>query len=161
MVPFLPYLSSYLEPLLSRRGCSAVPSGSCDWEGWWPTRQEQRPRGDAGSYMTGELKRGFHTVRAVISCMVVSSVVNPDLDTDSLGSLDPYPDLDSQSELRSGSRSRRAKMTHICRKIKLHFWGAGCSLLRAEGFSCSLDVLYGGLGISKCNFWPKKIEKFF
>jgi hypothetical protein len=22
---------------------------------------------------------------------------------------------------------------------------AGCSLLRAEGFSCSLDVLYGGL----------------
>ncbi len=27
------------------------------------------------------------------------------------------------------------------------FWRAGCSLLRAEGFSCSLDVLYGDLGI--------------
>ncbi len=24
------------------------------------------------------------------------------------------------------------------------FWSAGCSLLRAESFSCSLDVLYGG-----------------
>ncbi len=29
------------------------------------------------------------------------------------------------------------------------FWSAGCSLLRTEGFSCSLGVLYGGLGISK------------
>ncbi len=26
---------------------------------------------------------------------------------------------------------------------------AGCSLLRAEGFFCNLDVLYGGLGIGK------------
>ncbi len=32
------------------------------------------------------------------------------------------------------------------------FWSAGCSLLRAEGFSCSLNVLLGGLGISKLNF---------
>jgi hypothetical protein len=30
------------------------------------------------------------------------------------------------------------------------------SLLRAEGFSCSLDVLYGGLGISKLQFLIKK-----
>ncbi len=30
---------------------------------------------------------------------------------------------------------------------------AGCSLLRAEGFFCSLDVLYGGLGIGKFSFW--------
>jgi hypothetical protein len=32
--------------------------------------------------------------------------------------------------------------------------------LRAEGFSCSLDVLYGGLGIStvNCNFDLKKKE---
>ncbi len=29
------------------------------------------------------------------------------------------------------------------------FLRTGCSLLRAEGFSCSLGVLYGGLGISK------------
>jgi hypothetical protein len=26
---------------------------------------------------------------------------------------------------------------------------AGCSLLKAEGFFCSLDVLSGGLGIGK------------
>ncbi len=40
----------------------------------------------------------------------------------------------------------------------------GCSFLRAEGFSCSLDVLYGGLSISKMrvfnqyffNFWSSK-----
>ncbi len=29
------------------------------------------------------------------------------------------------------------------------FQRAGCSLLRAEGFSCNLDVLHGGLGIKK------------
>jgi hypothetical protein len=27
------------------------------------------------------------------------------------------------------------------------FSSAGCSLLRAEGFFCSLEILYGGLGI--------------
>ncbi len=35
------------------------------------------------------------------------------------------------------------------------FWS---SLLRAEGFSCSLGVLYGGLGISKLQFLIKKIK---
>ncbi len=38
------------------------------------------------------------------------------------------------------------------------FWSAGCSLLRAESFSCSLGVLYGGLGISKLQFLIKKIK---
>ncbi len=38
------------------------------------------------------------------------------------------------------------------------FWRAGCSLLRAEGFSCSLDVLYGDLRISKLK---NKIQIFF
>ncbi len=38
------------------------------------------------------------------------------------------------------------------------FLSTGCSLLRAEGFSCSLGVLYRGLGISKLQFWIKKIE---
>ncbi len=38
------------------------------------------------------------------------------------------------------------------------FWSAGCSLLRAEGFSCSLSVLYVGLGISKLQFLIKKIK---
>jgi hypothetical protein len=38
------------------------------------------------------------------------------------------------------------------------FFSTGCSLLRTEGFSCSLGVLYGGLGISKLQFLIKKIE---
>jgi hypothetical protein len=38
------------------------------------------------------------------------------------------------------------------------FLSTGCSLLKAEGFSCSLGVLYGGLGISKLQFLIKKIE---
>ncbi len=38
------------------------------------------------------------------------------------------------------------------------FLSTGCSLLRAEGFSCSLGVLYGGLGLSKLQFLIKKIE---
>jgi hypothetical protein len=38
------------------------------------------------------------------------------------------------------------------------FLSTGCSLLRAEGFSCSLSVLYGCLGISKLQFLIKKIE---
>ncbi len=52
-----------------------------------------------------------------------------------------------------GSGSRRAKMNHKRKKIRNSiFWSAGCSkcsLLRAEGFFCSLDVLYVGLGIGK------------
>jgi hypothetical protein len=38
------------------------------------------------------------------------------------------------------------------------FLSTGCSLLRAEVFSGSLSVLYGGLGISKLQFLIKKIE---
>jgi hypothetical protein len=38
------------------------------------------------------------------------------------------------------------------------FLSTGCSLLSAEGFSCSLGVLYGGQGISKLQFLIKKIE---
>jgi hypothetical protein len=38
------------------------------------------------------------------------------------------------------------------------FRSSGCSLLRAEGFSRSLGVLYGGLGISKLQFLIKKIK---
>ncbi len=39
------------------------------------------------------------------------------------------------------------------------FWSARCSLLRAEGFSCVLNVLYGGLGIA--SFDQKKKKKIF
>ncbi len=64
--------------------------------------------------------------------------------SDSIGSVDPDP----YSE--SGSGSRWAKMTHKSRKIKkFMFSSARCSLLRAEGFFCNFDVLYGGLGIGK------------
>ncbi len=38
------------------------------------------------------------------------------------------------------------------------FLSTGCSLLRAEGFCCSLGFLYGGLGISKQQFLIKKIK---
>jgi hypothetical protein len=40
------------------------------------------------------------------------------------------------------------------RKKDFRFWGAGCYFLRAEDISSSLDILYGGLGISKLQFWP-------
>ncbi len=42
-----------------------------------------------------------------------------------------------------GSGSRRVKMIHKINKkiINFIFWSAGCSVLRAEGFSCSLDIL--------------------
>jgi hypothetical protein len=58
-------------------------------------------------------------------------------------------DPDPYSE--SGSGSRKAKMTHKSSKklINFMFGSAECSLLRAEGFFCKLDVLYGGLGIGK------------
>ena len=53
-----------------------------------------------------------------------------------------------------GSGSRRVKMTHKNRKklINFIFRSAGCSLLRAEGFSCSLDI-------SKLQFLIKKERK--
>jgi hypothetical protein len=41
------------------------------------------------------------------------------------------------------------------------FSSAGCSLLRTEGFSCSLCVLYGGLRISKLQFSIKKILNIY
>jgi hypothetical protein len=49
-------------------------------------------------------------------------------------------------------------MTHKSRKKSriFMFLSTGCSLF--EGFSCSLGVLYGGLGISKLQFLIKKIE---
>ncbi len=57
-------------------------------------------------------------------------------------SLDPYPDPDSQS----GSGSRRAIIivpTKIGKKLIKFIIEVRtqCSLLRAEGFSCILDVL--------------------
>ncbi len=44
---------------------------------------------------------------------------------------------------------------------KFKFWSARCSLLRNEDFSCSLDVLYEGLEISKLQFLIKKYKFLF
>jgi hypothetical protein len=60
----------------------------------------------------------------------------------------------------SGSGSRRAKMTHKNRKKVTKVTSTGCSLRSAEGFSCSFDVLYEGLGISKLQFLIKKDKTF-
>ncbi len=52
--------------------------------------------------------------------------------------------------------------TKIEKKIeKFMFWSVGWPLLRAEGFFCNLNVLYGGLGIVNCSFWWKKNFNFF
>jgi hypothetical protein len=86
-----------------------------------------------------------------------SSAVDPDwirigfgFNPDAMRSLDPYPDCES------GSGSRWVKMAQK---------NAGCSLLRAEGLFCSLDVLYGGLGISKLKYlitrYVKNIHLYF
>jgi 23S rRNA maturation mini-RNase III len=63
--------------------------------------------------------------------------------------LDPDPDPHSNC----GSGYRRAKMTHKKRKKARIFM-----FLRAEGFSCCMGVLYGGLGRSKLQFLINKIE---
>ncbi len=56
----------------------------------------------------------------------------------------------------SRSGSRRTKMTHKNRK------NLEISCLEADGFFCSLDVLYGGLGVGKSQFFfLKKILIFF
>jgi hypothetical protein len=51
-------------------------------------------------------------------------------------------------------------MTHknIKKSRIFMFLSTGSSHLRAEGFSCSLGVLYEGLGKSKLQFLIKKIE---
>jgi hypothetical protein len=56
-------------------------------------------------------------------------------DPDSIGSVDPDPDLESGS--------KRAKMTHKSRKkfVKVHVLKCWMASLRAEGFFCNLDVL--------------------
>ncbi len=50
---------------------------------------------------------------------------------------------------------RPAKMTHKSSKKLRNFmlWSAGCSLLRDEGFFCSLEILYRGPGIVNCSFF--------
>ncbi len=56
---------------------------------------------------------------------------------------------EGKNDPQNCDKSRR-KLTNFT------FWSAGCSLMRAKSFSCSLDVLLGGLGISKFQFLIKK-----
>ncbi len=68
-----------------------------------------------------------------------------------------------------GSGSKRQKWLAKIEKVD-KFRSVGCSLLRAECLSCSLDFLYGGLGISKLQYlinpkilifsWCKFFSKF-
>ncbi len=46
------------------------------------------------------------------------------------------------------------------KNLKFHFLKCWMFLLRAEGFSCSLDVFYGGLGDRKVQFLSKNITFF-
>ncbi len=75
-----------------------------------------------------------------------------------MGSLDPIririrnPNTDPDPGVQKWPTKK--KLIHF-------FWSAGCSLLRAECFSCSLDVLYGSLEISKLQFLIKKRFKKF
>ncbi len=39
------------------------------------------------------------------------------------------------------------------------FWSVGWPLLRAEGFLYNLDIVYGGLGIGKLQFFINKKKK--
>ena len=60
--------------------------------------------------------------------------------------------------MSAGSGSRREKLPT---KVENFFCFAGCSILRAEGFSCSLDVLHGGLRMNNQTkrFFP--LVKFY
>ncbi len=77
--------------------------------------------------------------------------------------MDPESIRSEDPDSVSGSGSRRAKMNHknIKKLRNFMFWSAECSLLWDECFSCSLDVLYGGLGIRKLQFFIKNISHFF
>jgi hypothetical protein len=59
----------------------------------------------------------------------------------------------------TGFGCKREKMTDKKRKKlrNILFSSARCSLLRAKGFSCSLYVLHGGLGINKLQFLIKSL----
>jgi hypothetical protein len=56
-------------------------------------------------------------------------------------------------------RIREGKNDKNRKKFLKNFKNAGSSFLRAECFSCSLDVLYGGQKISKLPFLIKKDTK--
>ena len=58
-------------------------------------------------------------------------------------------------------QNRFLSFSNFSLNVKIGGLSAGCSLLRAEGFFWSLDVLYEGLGISKLKFLIQKYQNFF
>ncbi len=138
---------------ISMRQCTSMFPLSVRWTDWQGSTAK---RGWSGLKVHTE-KLGwtnFPQKRFIFSQCCGSGSVSG-LEPDSLGSLDPYLDPDSQS---GSSGSRRAKMVQKNMKelIKVIFCSAGCSLLRAEGFLSSFYVLYEGLGIRKLQFLIKK-----
>jgi hypothetical protein len=69
------------------------------------------------------------------------------------------PDLDLLDFCRLDPDQRRSIKAHKDRKkwINFMFWSSGCSLLRAEGFTCTLD----GLRINNCTFGLNFCKKIF
>ncbi len=81
----------------------------------------------------------------------------------------PVPTLQNLSESKcyesglnqlSGSGSR-PKWPPKIKERNFMFWIAACSLLKAEGFSCSVDVLYGDPAMSLLKFLIKNIVNNF
>jgi hypothetical protein len=72
--------------------------------------------------------------RTLIIWVLFLSVSDPD----SVRSMDPDPG----GQKNDPQKYKKVKKVHV-----LKCWVF--SFFRAEGFSCSLDALYGGLGISK------------
>jgi hypothetical protein len=78
----------------------------------------------------------------------------------SISGFNGVPGFVSGSGFASRIRIQEGKNSPEKQQINFIFSSAGNSLLRAEGFPCSLDVLYGGLE-SNCNFWSKKRRNNF
>jgi hypothetical protein len=71
----------------------------------------------------------------------------------------PYTvDISNVVDLDPDSQWQNGPQTNIKKLMIFFFFNAGCSILRAEGFSCSFHVLQGGLGISKLQFLIKKYK---
>ncbi len=106
---------------------------------------------------TGPRPSGDHRLENMLTfmcaynqCLGSGSWSGFGLDSDWIRILDP----DSIRSVHSESGRGQIWPTKI-EKRKFYVWSAGCSLLRAEGFSCNLDVLHGGL-----DFWSKNIKLF-
>ncbi len=67
------------------------------------------------------------------------------------GRLDPDPG--GQTMAHKNRKKRKKFHVFMYHVFMFMFWSAGCSLLKAEDFSYSLDALYGGLGIVNYNVY--------